>query len=186
MTQASKEHLVWGRKWLSITYAFAHAVNMLWLVLSVCSGMADGFGVPEVNALPCSLRQCSKVWPVWPMCTSGCDAHGTWYTTPSLGGWWHKFHIVLVSKLQCLHWTFCLWNGYHLVGLLALYQFANDISLLKLVITVYNSQWNALFHHSYSTHKVLQIHVWRACKVYISIDTQRLTQRLQNGYSKHL
>ena len=47
-----------------------------------CSAMADELGGPEVRALLCSLRQCSKVWPVWPMYTSGHDAQGTWYTTP--------------------------------------------------------------------------------------------------------
>ena len=57
---------------------------MVGLVVSTCSATAEELVVPKVSALLCSLRRCSKVRPVWPMYTSGYDAHGTWYTTPGL------------------------------------------------------------------------------------------------------
>jgi len=80
MCQASKAHLRWRHGWLSITDALAK--SMSWLVFSASSAMADELGGPEVRALLCSLRQCSKVRPVWPVYTSRHDAQGTWYTTP--------------------------------------------------------------------------------------------------------
>ena len=41
--------------------------SMSWLVFSACSAIAEELAVPEVSALLCSLRQCSKVRPVWPL-----------------------------------------------------------------------------------------------------------------------
>ena len=77
---------------------------MVGLVVSTCFATVEELVVPEVSALLCSLRRCSKVRPVWPMYTSGYDARGTWYTTPGLCMGGDGVFWVDQQLSQCLVW----------------------------------------------------------------------------------